>query len=122
MVVLSQNGRRLLRLLVSCLDGAVAGNPKTYITYKEVHTELGLPLHRGVTYGISLQHQGLNDLADFIEGNGLPRITGLIVEEQSREPGAGYARLLGSKELDYQQWNTEIERSKEKNWDRYIVG
>lgn len=121
MATLDRQGRMLLQLLAEHLKGVRVGDPATYISYKQVHDKLGLQLQRGSTYGISLQHQGLNSLADWASKMGLPAITGLIVAEDTRLPGEGYAKLLGFKELDFDRWKSEIENATMIDWDRYIL-
>lgn len=106
-------------MLVSRLPRAVPDNPRTFITYKEVHNVLGLPL-QGPTYGESLKRQGLTSLADWTEAEKLPAITGLIVIEETLEPGQGYFNLFGKPQPDYKWWATEISRSKEFNWAPFV--
>jgi hypothetical protein len=96
---LSEQGRKLLELLVRLLPGAVPGNPGTFITYKEVHSRLGLEL-RGSTYGQSLKHQGLTSLANWTASEKKPAITGLIVSENPPMPGEGYFNLFGKTEYE----------------------
>lgn len=60
---LDNSGQKLLKFLVGCLPDVTPGDPRTYISYKEVHDQLGLPLE-GQTYGESLKIQGLNSLAN----------------------------------------------------------
>jgi hypothetical protein len=65
----SDSGRlRLLHYLVSGLHRIEHDNMKTFFTYGEVHTALGLELH-GNTVGTSLQNQGLNALGAWAMSN-----------------------------------------------------
>lgn len=59
---LDEQGQRLLALLVSKLSRIVSIDPRTFVSYKDVHDELGLPQARS-TYGESLKAQGLASLA-----------------------------------------------------------
>lgn len=116
---LNKQGQNLLALLVSVLPQAVPGNPATFITYKEVHTRLGLEL-RGATYGQSLKHQGLTSLADWTASENKPAITGLIVSENPPMPGDGYFNLFGKTEYDFDWWADQIRLSKEFDWLPYL--
>jgi hypothetical protein len=61
---LDEQGQRLLALLVEKLGGVVPGEPRTYISYQDVHEWLQLE-QLGPTYGVSLQHQGLAQVTQF---------------------------------------------------------
>lgn len=115
MCVLDQEGKRLLELLVSNFGRVTPGRPETYITYREVHERLNLPLS-GNTYGTSLQHQGLTSLADWTAYKKLPGITGLIVKQDDRMPGSGYFELFGKQNTDFHWWKNEIKKSIEFDW------
>ena len=114
---LDESGRRLLRYLVGKLPMAVSNRPETFISYKDVHDELGLPMQG--PYGASLKGQGLVSLAEWTVKEGLPAITGLIIDRESREPGNGYFELLGEKKNRYARWALEIEQSKNFDWSSY---
>lgn len=114
-------GRRLLAYLVANLKSVVPGNPSTYVSYRRIHVDLGLSL-LGPTYGSSLQNQGLNSLAAWTASEGLPAITGIVVAENSFEPGAGYFKLLGNPVDAYKRWESEITKAKETDWSLYLGG
>lgn len=61
---LDAQGRRLLALLVSKLPHVSANDPRTFVSYKDVHDLLELPQLRE-TFGESLKPQGLSSLADW---------------------------------------------------------
>ncbi|MCP8465506.1 HNH endonuclease [Pseudomonas sp. ZM23] len=118
--VLDQQGQRLLRLLVSRLPKVKANDPRTFITYRQVHEALGLS-QQGQTLGRSLQHQGLNSLAHWTVESGLPGITGLIVDRESQLPGPGYFTVHNRGGEEYGWWLAEIEKAKHFDWTPYVA-
>ncbi|MGD0788251.1 MAG: hypothetical protein ABR898_09730 [Terracidiphilus sp.] len=113
---LDQEARALLRLLLQVLQNADPNDPKTFITYSEAHLRLGLKV-QFQNPGRSLQQQGLNSLADWAKAQGVPAITGLIVREVERDPGPGYFRFYGKREIDdLPWWINEIKRAKQFDW------
>jgi hypothetical protein len=96
---LDREARALLTVLVTALDDVVPEDPRTFITYSQAHTRLGIPVVMGHP-GRSLQEQGLNSLAKWAHGNDVPAITGLIVRDVERDPGQGYFNLYGKRELN----------------------
>lgn len=119
--MLDYSGLRLLRFLVSQLARVSPDDPRTYISYKEVHDSLGLKKEGG-TFGESLKKQGLNSLAEWSAATGKPGITGLIIDKSSLMPGDGYFRLFGRKLDDFGWWRTEIEKSISFPWKPYVSG
>ncbi|EHR40296.1 HNH endonuclease [Alishewanella jeotgali] len=124
--MLSDQGRRLLELLVSVLPQIRVANPKTYISYGTAHTQLGLEL-MAETYGRSLQRQGLDELARWTKINGFPAITGLIVNMERKsdfymQPGSGYFDLYERAIDDFRWWEHEIVKSLSFNWAPYLIG
>lgn len=116
---LDQEGKTLLTLLVSKLDSSIPGQPQTYIGYKQCHDALGLSQIRE-KWGESLKPQGLSSLADWTVSNGIPGITGLIINLTSNEPGKGYFSLFGRDENDYSWWTEQIKQAKNFDWSPYI--
>ena len=116
---LDHNGIALLTYLVGKLGKTIAGNPATYVTYKQVHDEMGLILN-GPTYGESLKHQGLSNLADWTAAENKAAITGLIIDGTSLMPGEGYFRLFQRTNEDFQWWEEQIKLSKATDWSTYI--
>ncbi len=108
---LDDQGQQLLEWLVGKLQDAVPGNPKTYVSYRDAHDELGLE-RRGSTDGISLQGQGLNSLAEWTKATKKPGITGLIINRASLEPEPGCFKLFNKKQTDYPWWELQIRLSK----------
>ena len=116
---LDEHGIKLLTYLVEKLGTIIAGNPATYVTYKQVHDEMGLALN-GPTYGESLKHQGLSNLADWTAANNMPGITGIIIDGSSLMPGEGYFRLFNKTNEDFEWWKNQIELSKSIDWSIYL--
>lgn len=116
---LDDQGHRLLEWLVGKLATAVPGDPRTYVSYRDAHDELGLEM-RGTTDGISLQGQGLNSLAEWTKAAKKPGITGLIINRESLEPGPGYFKLFNKKQTDYPWWEKQIRLSKEFDWSPFL--
>jgi len=116
---LDKKGIALLIYLVGKLEEIVADNPATYVTYKQVHDEMGLRLN-GPTYGESLKHQGLTNLADWTVSKNKPGITGMIIDGSSFMPGEGYFRLFQKTNEDFQWWAEQIRQSKNADWSTYI--
>lgn len=112
-------GRRLLTSLVAHLPNVSPGHPETYVTYKQVHDALKLS-QLGKTYGDSLRRQGMSSLASWAKETNRPGITGLIVEEASREPGEGYFRLYGKSPDAYEWWTGQIKQAKKFDWSSTI--
>jgi hypothetical protein len=81
---LSSDGRRLLQLIVKRVKSAsfVAGDPRTYLGYKDCCVALGAaPAHADLPWGRLLQQYGLTDLNEWTKRHNLPRVTGLIVNQ-----------------------------------------
>jgi hypothetical protein len=116
---LNTQGKQLLGLLVKKLPKIRPGDPKTYVTYKDIHQELGLTL-KGDTYGSSLQNQGLNNLAHWAKAKNKPAITGIIVSQDSRTPGSGFFELFGKKEEDFNWWEKQVKSAKAYDWSPYL--
>lgn len=117
---LDQTGLRLLQLLVSILPRVKPGDPRTYISYKQVHDALGLD-QQGPTFGESLKAQGLNSLALWTEATSKPGITGLIIDKTTLMPGDGYFKLFSRMSEDFTWWRDEIEKSKAFDWQPYLA-
>lgn len=116
---LDDQGRRILALLVQRLLKVSPGKPETYISYKDVHSALGLS-QQGPTLGESLKHQGLVSLSDWTASTGKPAITGLIIDRTTLMPGEGYFRLFERSVDDFPWWKTQIELSKHFDWAPYL--
>jgi predicted HNH restriction endonuclease len=119
--VLDYDGLRLLQLLVSRLARIRPNDPRTFISYKEVHDALGLQ-QEGPTFGESLKHQGLNSLAEWSATTAKPGITGLIIDKSTLRPGEGYFKLFGKTSEDFDWWRTEIEKARSFRWEPYLSG
>ena len=117
---LDSEGRRLLTELVKRLPNIKSDNPNTFVGYKALHDALGLT-QAGETFGISLQLQGLNSLAQWSFDNKLPAITGLIIDKVKLTPGPGYYGLFGKSNTDWAWWFGEIEKAKKFDWAPFIA-
>ncbi len=116
---LDEQGLRLLHLLVSKLPDIKPDDPRTFLSYKQIHEALKLP-QEGQTLGRSLQHQGLDSLATWTESSGYPGITGLIIDKEKLSPGPGYFKLFSRRPDDYQWWLSEIQNSKSFDWKPFL--
>lgn len=117
--ILDAEGERLLALLVAKLPNVKPSDPRTFISYKDVHDQLGLPQVRE-TFGESLKAQGLVSLAEWTASTSKPGITGLVIDRTTMMPGRGYFTLFSKQEDDFQWWMGEIERSKAFDWSAYL--
>jgi predicted HNH restriction endonuclease len=118
-VILDEQGRRLLQFLVAQLPSAKPNDPRTFVSYKEIHDALQLQ-QEGPTFGDSLKQQGLSSLAEWSAKTGKPGITGLIINKTKLVPGDGYFRLFGKSLDDYGWWRSEIEKSKNFPWESFL--
>ena len=119
MNALDEAGRRLLAYLVSKLPTAVPTNPRTFVSYKDVHDDLSLPMLG--PYGASLKVQGLVSLAEWTSATGKPGITGLIIDREKLEPGEGYFAVYGVPATErYRWWADQIVRAKAFDWTPYL--
>lgn len=116
---LDQTGLRLLKLLESIIPRVKPGDPRTYITYKQVHDQLNLD-QQGPTFGESLQAQGLDSLALWAEATSKPAVTGLIVSKTTLMPADGYFKLYKRNSEDFAWWRNEIEKSIAFDWQPYL--
>jgi len=117
--LLDADGQRLLDLLVSRLPTAKPNDPRTFISYKDVHDVLRLPQVRE-KFGESLKAQGLLSLAEWTFTTGKPGITGLVIDRTSMMPGKGYFDLFSKREDDFTWWTGEITKSKSFDWSSYL--
>ncbi|NOU95628.1 hypothetical protein GC093_20690 [Paenibacillus sp. LMG 31456] len=91
-------------------------NLNTFVSYKDVHTKLGLQRISG-TYGRSLELQGLGSLASWLKSEQLPAITGLIITEAKKQPADGFFKLYGKDSRESRDWwKEEIEKVLHYDW------
>ena len=123
---LDDNGGRLLSVIVGHISQpcVIPGKPETYITYKEAHRQMGLPCHGEPHhhYGQCLKRSGMDTLGNWAKDMGLPAITGLIVEQDSHEPGEGYFNLYPGTDDPYGWWTNQIflARTPVDQWAPYL--
>lgn len=117
---LDAHGEQLLQWLAIKLDEAIPGRPETYVSYKDAHDELRLPLIRGKTYGLSLEQQGQGNIAYWTRDMELPGVTGLIIDWAKKEPGSGYFEVYERNVDEHEWWHEQIRLAKEHNWWQYV--
>lgn len=118
---LDEAGRRLLAFLAGKLPGAIPDDPRTFVGYKAVHDEMGLP--QLGPWGHSLEIQGLASLAGWAFRNNKPAITGLVIDTGSMMPGNGYFRVYGLEHSNtrLRWWAEQIKESKSYDWTPYVA-
>jgi hypothetical protein len=121
MTDLSDRGQEILRLLVRYIERKKfsAGSPESYLGYREVRTELGIP-YDGRTDGEILKEYGLNDLALWIKDEGHPAVTGLIVDKYKGRPGPGYFDVYGLDSNAMEWWDEQVSWALEFPWGPYL--
>ena len=117
--VLDAQGQQLLAFLVAKLPAIKPTEPRTFVSYKDVHDQLRLPQVRE-TYGESLKAQGLVSLADWTVATEKPGITGLVIDRTTMMPGKGYFTVFGKREDDFSWWAAEVQKSKTFDWSPYL--
>lgn len=117
--MLDLTGRRLLALLVSHLADADPAHPDQMIGYKDAHDQLGLTRVKA-DWGESLKAQGLENLAQWTFDERKPAITGIIVNNVTHSPGAGYYKLFGRQNDDFEWWSQQIKAAKEYDWTPHL--
>jgi hypothetical protein len=116
---LTHDGKALLSVLVDVLQTANPEDPRTFISYSKSLQRLGI-LSTG-NAGRTLQDRGLDALAEWAKANEVPAITGLVIREAELDPGSGYFRFYGKRELDdFPWWLEEIRKAKQFDWSPYL--
>jgi|GEM_PF-1887982 len=133
---LSPKGQALLDILAAHIHkpGVGAQHPETLISYGEALEILRLPdnaLH-GPTDGKTLQLNGLNDLAHWVNQHPrIPRITGVIISRSEHDgidgtrrpkfvPSTGYFKEYKRKTDDWHWWIAQVEASIAFDWTPYL--
>lgn len=123
---LSDNGRRLLQLIADQIHSAafVAGDPRTYLGYKECCVALGVaPADADVPWGRLLQKHGLNDLNGWTQRHGFARVTGLIVNQAGDRqycPGGDYFASNGRPDMDGPWWEDQARQAGKFDWQPFL--
>jgi len=115
---LDVQGLLLLALLTRKLRDVAPGDPRTYVSYKDVYRQLGF--QKQVPYGRFLKNHGLSSLANWTKAEGTPGITGIIIERKTSKPGKGYFHLFGKEPTDVAWWHKQVRLSKEFDWSSYL--
>lgn len=115
---LRPDARAILFYIVEQLDSS-QDKANFFLTYKQVHTALKLAM-KGDTFGRSLDVQGLGQLADWAHANHLPAVTGLIISQDDRQPGAKFYSQNKRKPDDLDFWIEAVKRSREFDWKPYL--
>jgi hypothetical protein len=118
-LTLDETAQAILGLLVAHLEIAQPGRPETYLGYKEIHEMLALP--QIGPWGHSLKCQGLEAIAAWASGLGVPAITGIVVDAITLQPGAGYFELHSRREDDFSWWKDEIATCKSIDWTPFVA-
>jgi hypothetical protein len=133
---LSPQGQLLLNILVKHIrqPGVKADRPETLISYGEALELLNLPANapHGPTDGKTLQLNGLNDLAQWVNKHPkMPRITGVIISRSEHDeldgarrpkfvPSVGYFKEYKRKTDDWTWWIEQVEASIAFDWSLYF--
>ncbi|MGY2374494.1 HNH endonuclease [Pseudomonas sp. SDO524_S393] len=121
---MTENEITLLRYLISHFrtGNIVANNPRTHLPYSKVYADLGIPPD-GKTIGDSLNAYGMGALAGWLVENGLPAITGVIINKLSSHnserrgmPSETYFTFHDREDLDFVWQREQITRACELDW------
>jgi hypothetical protein len=126
-VGLGPKGKVLLRVICEEIrNGRIQKRkPETFLTYSEALHLLGDP-QDGPTYteGARLQYHGLTDLNEWsMATSGIPKVTGLIVNKEGRQPSKGYVESNGHTYQDMKWidwWMAETDKAVAFNWSFYL--
>jgi len=126
-VTLGPKGKALLQLICDEIrNGRIRKRkPETFLTYSEALKLLGDP-QDGPTYteGARLQYHGLTDLNEWsMTTPGIPKVTGLIVNMDSRQPSKGYVESNGHTYQNMQWidwWMNETDKAIDFDWTPHL--
>lgn len=124
---LGPKGKTLLGVIVQQIrNGQIRKRqPETFLAYSEALHLLGDP-QDGPTYteGKKLQYHGLTDLNEWSMATpGIPKVTGLIVNKEGRQPSKGYVESNGHtyqnmKWVDW--WLDETDKAIDFDWTPHL--
>ena len=114
---------KLLRVLADYLtnDAVDVTNPKTFPSYKDTLKAMNVTPWEGARLGPQFYREGGGALNDWLRANGLPALTGLVVNRDSSLPGGDYFRSNGRQPDDLEWWLEQIRLSKHANWTPYLI-
>ncbi|MEJ0088738.1 MAG: hypothetical protein WDM80_03150 [Limisphaerales bacterium] len=126
-LILGPKGKALLKVICNEIRAGQIqkGKPETFLTYSGALHLLGDP-QDGPTYteGARLQYHGLTDLNEWSMATpGIPKVTGLIVNIDSRQPSKGYVESNGHTYQNMQWidwWLNETDKSIDFDWSPYL--
>ena len=118
----SNKAQAILQLLVDNIRSGyfIPDEPRSFLGYKQIHGKLGLN-KLGPHWGGSLNNQGLSELAIWLRKEGLPAITGLIVNQATNKPGDGYFEVNGHTPNDLNWWADEIRAAIAFDWSEFVA-
>lgn len=115
---LSKEGKRLLDALLEVIDDPEIDieSARTFPTYKQILTRLGIEPKRGHAVGVQFERAGGVELNDWLFASGLPAITGLVVRSAGRRPGKRYFEMNKQKDGDLRWWLGQVCWASVFNW------
>ncbi|MBI2899298.1 MAG: hypothetical protein HYY17_03890 [Planctomycetes bacterium] len=118
---LSPSAKKVLTYIVRHIrkGEVIPDDPRTFLGYKEIHDDLRLPM-AGDTYGNSLKHQGLEELAVWARDGGFPAVSGLVVDREKLSLGDGYYEIHGQPSTAFAWWRHQVAASLVFDWSPYL--
>lgn len=123
---LSQEAKKLILIITEAIKSRrfQPGHPETFLGYKECCDRLGLTTpEMDVHWGRLLQQHGLDDLNAWTIRYELPRVSGLIVNQEGERkylPGGDYFSSNGRPNFDFIWWDGQVSRSLKFDWSKVI--
>jgi hypothetical protein len=119
-------GKRLLSYIVEHIKAGriKPGKPQTYLGYKECCVDLGIAsADAEIPWGRLLQQHGLTDLAEWTIRNGMPAISGLVVNQSGDRkyfPGGDFFNAFRRPDLDFVWWEGQARKAVATDWTPYL--
>jgi len=116
---LGPKGKKLLELIIAEIARGrfVARQPETFLKYGEVLKLLRIASNGPA--GQQLMREGLRELSSWTRENpAVPKMDGLIVDEEKNLPGRGFVRTHCAKTADWRNWWLE-ETQRAIEFDEY---
>jgi len=119
----TENELKLLTYLVSNFQrgNIKPQDPRTHLPYSQVLKDIGLP-NDDRTPGESLNRHAMGGLAEWLSINGLPAITGVIINKLSDPnrpgmPSKSYFSFHGREDMDFAWLQQQLKLAGELNWE-----